>query len=267
LIADDPFSELDRPHPSLYTRGSMRRIAIAVTLMATLAAVARVQGEDTATPTSTTVPASEATHTTTVEGTEPKLEGRWLLLASLGLAGGAKRIIPSVFDVRRVNGKLEIRERHIVLPAGQNEALRRANEELGGVWSPTDDDLAAIDATWETLTPENRGISQFTYQLTGRDAFDDDLKKEPTTKDALWVLRQAYIFLPGGSRPVNQANLLAPQKLEDGVYSGNYLAVAVAAAPFPVPIKFEGTFRLIPIGRASSLWTRLGDFFAGCNRR
>jgi hypothetical protein len=244
----------------------MRGSAIALTLVAALSGAAHVHGEDAA-PTSTTVPAAAPTHTTTVEGTAPKLEGRWLLLANVGLAQGAKRIIPSVFDVRRRDGNLELRERHIVLPPAQNEALRRGNEELGGVWAPNDADMAAIDAAWETLQPEERGVGQFTYQLTGRDAFDDDLKKEPTTKDALWVLRQSYIFLPGGSRPVNQANLIAPLKLEDGVYSGNYLAVAVAAAPFPVPIKFEGTFRLIPVGRAPSFWTRLGDFFAGCNRR
>ena len=73
--------------------------------------------------------------------------------------------------------------------------------------------------------------------------------------------------LPGGNRPTNQANLVAPKKLEDGVWSGDYLAVAVAAAPFPVPIKFEGTFRLIPIGRTRSWWSRVGDFFAGCGSR
>jgi hypothetical protein len=240
----------------------MRGTAIVLVLAAALAAA---RAEDT--PTTTTVPSSGPTHTTTVEGDVPKLEGRWLLLASVGLAQGAKRIIPSVFDVRRSEGKLELRERHIVLPPAQNEALRRGNEEMGGVWSPTDEDLAAIDAAWDTLQPEDRGIGQITYQLTGRDAFDDDLKKEPISKDALWVLRQSYTFLPGGSRPVTQANLIAPLKLEDGVYSGNYLAVAVAAAPFPVPIKFEGTFRLIPVGHAPSFWTRLGDFFSGCNRR
>jgi hypothetical protein len=66
---------------------------------------------------------------------------------------------------------------------------------------------------------------------------------------------------------VNQANLIAPLRLEGGVYSGNYLAVAVAAAPFPIPIKFDGTFQLFPIGRSRSIWARIGDFFAGCNRR
>jgi hypothetical protein len=243
----------------------MRGTAIALTLVAALVGSLRVYGEDV--PTSTSLPPSAATHTTTVEGTEPKLEGRWLLLASVGLAQGAKRIIPSVFDVRRSEGKLEFRERHIVLPPAQSEALRRGNEELGGVWSPSAADVAAIDAAWETLQPEDRGIAQFTYQLTARDAYDDDLKKEAITKDALWVLRQSYTFLPGGSRPVTQANLIAPLKLEDGIYSGNYMAVAVAAAPFPVPIKFEGTFQLVPVSRPASFWTRLGDFFAGCNRR
>ncbi len=243
----------------------MRRSVIALTLAVLLAGESRVAADEP--PTTTTIPTTAPTHTTTVEGTEPKLEGRWLLLATVGLAQGAKRVIPSVFDVRRVDGKLQIRERHVVLPKAQDEALRRANENLGAVWSPTDQDLAAIDAAWETLQPEDRGVAAFTYQLTGRDAFDDDLKKEPTTKDAIWVLRQSYKFLPGGSRPITQANVVAPLKYENGVYTGNYLAVAMAAAPFPIPIKFEGTFRLIPIAHATSFWTRLGDFFSGCTGR
>jgi len=225
-------------------------------------------GTETGTPTGTTEPRAPITHTTTVEGTLPDLEGRWLLLASLGLGQSAKRILPSVIDVRRVDGKLELRERHVVLPAAQNEALRRGNEELGGVWIPTAADLDAIDRAWDTLQMEERGIERMEHQLTGRDAYDDDLKNDATTKDGLWVLRQSYIFLPGGNRPTNQANLVAPTKVEDGVYSGNYLAVAVAAAPFPVPIKFEGTFRLVPVGRAErSWWSRLGDFFSGCGKQ
>jgi hypothetical protein len=170
--------------------------------------------------------------------------------------------------VRRSDGALELRERDVVLPAAQSEALRRANEELGGVWTPTAADLDAIDRAWETMEVQDRGPVDDRAPSHGRDAFDDDLKNDATTKDALWVLRQSYIFLPGGNRPTNQANLIAPTKIEDGVWSGNYLAVAVAAAPFPVPIKFEGTFRLIPVGRSTrSWWSRVGDFFAGCGGR
>ena len=242
-------------------------VASMLTIVA-LAGLARVQGQEPATPPATPETRAPITHTTRVDGTLPDLEGRWLLLASLGLAQNAKRILPSAIDVRRSDDALEVRERHVVLPAAQQEALRRANEELGGVWTPTAADLDAIDRAWKTMEVEDRGIATMKHQLTGRDAFDDDLKNDATTKDALWVLRQSYSFEPGGSRPTNQVNLIAPTKLDDGVWSGNYLAVAVAAAPFPVPIKFEGTFRLIPIGRtAPSWWSRLGDFFAGCGRR
>jgi len=249
----------------------MRTALAALMIVVGLAGPARVHGQEPAPPPATQPgtpePRAAITHTTTVEGTLPDLEGRWLLLASLGLGQSAKRILPSVFDVRRSDGKLEVRERHVVLPAAQQEALRRGNEELGGVWTPTASDLDAIDRAWDTLEVEDRGIAQIEHQLTGRDAFDDDLKNDATTKDAMWVLRQAYIFQPGGNRPTNQANLVAPTKVEDGVYSGNYLAVAVAAAPFPVPIKFEGSFRLIPIRQAARpWWARIGDFFAGCGK-
>jgi hypothetical protein len=246
----------------------MQKALLAWILLAAIAGISRVRGEDVPAPTTTTIPGrAPIEHTTTVEGALPNLEGRWLLLSSLGIGQSAKRILPSVIDVRRSDGKLDVRERHVVLPAAQKEAIRRANEELGGVWTPTVSDLEAIDRSWESLEVEDRGIATMEHQLTGKDAFDDDLKNDPNTKDALWVLRQSYIFLPGGNRPTNQANLMAPTKLEDGVYSGNYLAVAVAAAPFPVPIKFEGTFRLIPVGRtARSWWSRVGDFFSGCGR-
>jgi hypothetical protein len=237
-----------------------------------LAGLARVHGQEPAAPPATQPgtpePRAPITHTTTVAGTLPDLEGRWLLLSSLGVGQGAKRLLASVIDVRRSDGALEVRERHVVLPAAQNEAIRRANEELGGVWTPTPADLDAIDRAWDRLEAEDRGITTIEHQLTGRDAYDDDLKNDANTKDAPWVLRQSYIFLPGGNRPTNQANLIAPAKLEDGVWSGTYLAVAVAAAPFPVPIKFDGTFRLIPIGhQARSWWSRVGDFFAGCGGR
>jgi hypothetical protein len=243
-------------------RAASWTVGLGIALVAALAA----RGEEASSTTSTTAPRPPLTQTTTVEGTPPPIEGRWLVLASVGIGQSAKRLVPSVLEVTTKDGALDVHERHVLLPPAQQAALQRANDELGGVWSPGPADVAAIAAAWDRLEPEDRGIAQMTHQLTGRDAFDDDLKKEDVSKDALWVLRQGYQFLPGGSRPVNQANLLAPLKQENGVYSGNYLAVAVAAAPFPVPIKFEGTFQLIPLEvPARSFWQRLGDFFAGCN--
>ncbi len=241
----------------------MRRRFLVLGLLAALGASAAVNGEEGPPPGSVEPKAQ----TTIVEGTVPDLEGRWLLLASLGVAQGAKRIVPSALDVRRSDGKLEIRERHVVLPPAQNEALRRGNEELGGVWTPTDADLAAIGAAWESLQIEDRGIATMTHILTGRDAYGDDLKNDAMTKDAAWVLRQTYAFEPGGNRPTTQANILATLDSSGGRYSGKYLAVAVAAAPFPVPIKFEGTFVMIPVGHARPWWARIADVFSGCNGR
>jgi hypothetical protein len=243
------------------------RLALAIGFGIALAGAAATRAQEAA-PATTTTTRPPLEQTTTVEGSAPAIEGHWLVLAAVGIGTSAKRVIPSVFDISTKDGKLEIRERHIVLPPAQNEALKRGNDELGGVWSPGPADMAAIAAAWDTLEPEDRAIASMTHQVTGRDAFDDTLKNEEISKDALWVIRQGYQFLPGGSRPVNQVNLLAPLKHEDGIYSGNYIAVAVAAAPFPVPIKFDGTFHMIPVEPAArSFWQRLGDFFAGCNRR
>lgn len=242
-------------------RHASRALGVAIVLAATL--VGRAEEPST---TSTTAPRPPLTQETTLDGTAPPIEGRWLVLASVGIGQSTKRVVASLLEITTKNGKLDVNERHVVLPPAQNAALQRANDELGGVWSPGPADVAAIAAAWDGLEPEDRGIAQMTHQVAGRDGFDEDLKREDVSKDALWILRQGYGFLPGGSRPVNQANLLAPLKLENGVYSGNYLAVAVAAAPFPVPIKFEGTFQMIPLETAApSFWTRLGGFFRGCN--
>jgi hypothetical protein len=232
-------------------------------LFALVVAVAGAQDPST---TSTTLDRPTPTQTTTVEGAAPAIEGRWLVLPSVGIGQSAKRLVPSVLEIGTKDGVLDIQERHVVLPAEQNATLQRANEELGGVWAPGPTDLAAIAAAWDTLTPEDRGIASIQHQVTGRDAFGEDLTSEAVSKDALWVIRQSYVFQPGASRPVNQANLLAPLKHEGGVWSGNYLAVVVAAAPFPVPIKFEGTFQMLPLERpAQSFWARLAGVFRGCN--
>ena len=245
----------------------MRHLVGAVLVVALAGAGVARAGDEPVPTTSTTVPRPPIAHTTEVEGTVPDLTGRWLLVATVSIGTGPKRIIPSVFEVTRKAGKLEVVERHVILPKAQNDAVQHGND-IGGAWEPTPADLDAIRDAWDRLEPEDRGIAQMTYQLTGRDAYDDDLKKDLLTKDALWVLREQYVFLPGGSRPVNQANLIAPLRVEHGVYSGNYVAVAVAAGLFPIPIKFDGTFELIPLGPAErSLWARIGDFFSGCNGR
>jgi hypothetical protein len=59
---------------------------------------------------------------------------------------------------------------------------------------------------------------------------------------------------------------LAPSGRE---YTGNFDMTMVAAAPFPVPISYEGTFRLYRIDAPAprGFWSRLFDSRAGCGRR
>src|SRR5512140_1865530 len=57
--------------------------------------------------------------TTTVTGTAPDLLGRWLMLPMVGVAGGALRVVPSVWDVHLKDGQLELAERLVVLPDAQ----------------------------------------------------------------------------------------------------------------------------------------------------
>ena len=261
----------------------MRRIAaLALVLAVAFASLAR--SDDAAAPPTTvaspapveappatTVPAPTSPaaieHQTTVRGTLPDLEGRWLLLARVGVGESPQRLLASGIDVTRKHGALQLRERHLVLPPAQQAALHQGNE-TGKPWEPTPADLDAIRSAWDSMDLENRGISSMTHELTGRDAFDDALKGDGITKGALWVVRQAYVFEPGGGRPMRQANIWAVTKEENGVYSGTYVAVAVAAAPFPIPIRFDGTFRLLPLGRPDrSFWSRIADVFTGCNGR
>src|SRR6185369_16116903 len=117
-----PHFVLRSPRSAVRSR-RMRTALAALMILVGLAGLARVHGQEPAAPPvtqpGTPEPHAPITHTTTVEGTLPDLEGRWLLLASLGLGQSAKRILPSVFDVRRSDGNLEVRERHVVLPPEQ----------------------------------------------------------------------------------------------------------------------------------------------------
>jgi hypothetical protein len=244
----------------------MTRVTLLVLALVGASVVpALVRGNDAA-PTSTTVPAVTLVQRTTSEGALPNLDGRWLLLTSVSIGTGPKRTLVSVLEGTRVDGKQHLVERHVLLPKAQREALERANDARAGVWEPTPADLDAIAASFDRLEPEDRGIAEIDHILTGRDAYDEELQEDAITKDALWVYRQRYVFQPGGNRPLNQGNLLAALRDEHGVHDGTYVALAVAASIVPVPIRFDGAFRMIPLGSATrSVWARLGDFFAGCN--
>jgi hypothetical protein len=246
--------------------------AASIALIVTLALARAGWGDTPTPPTTTTDPTvyQPPTESTTVKGTLPDdFEGRWLLVCKVGIGSGPGRAVGSLWEVTRKDGQLNLDERLVVFPPAQVQAMEEANQKSGGDWTPTPADIDVVRAGWDTLPPEGRGVKTIAHELFGPDGYDDAIKAEPKTKDALWIGRQVYEFGPGGGRPIKQVNVLSALTKTDGGYTGNYTSVVVAAAPFPIPIKFDGTFKLIRLGNppARGFLARLLDVFSGCNAK
>jgi hypothetical protein len=104
--------------------------------------------------------------------------------------------------------------------------------------------------------------------LTGRDAFDATFTSDARTRDAQWVLQQTETFDASAAPAVRQVAVYGVLEARDGGYRGNYLNTLLAAAPFPIPITFNGTFQLIRLeAPRPGLLARLADLLSGCGRR
>jgi hypothetical protein len=203
---------------------------------------------------------AEAAQRTTVAGTVPSLEGRWLSITSVGTAGGAVGSSASLWDVTRGAEGLVLRERHVVLPEPQRGLAGRPD------WTPSTADLESIADAWATLPTESRGIARVEHELLGRDALPAEVAAEPLTAAARWIVRQTYLFEPGGSRPIKQVRLLAAHAEDPAGFRGSHLTVVLAAAPLPLPIQIRGTFRLFRLSPPTrSVWARIAGAFRGCN--
>ncbi len=247
----------------------MRRLTGLLIVGALVGVAGRVGGQAPAPDATTYTPPAQ---TTTVKGTAPALEGRWLLVSRLAIGSGPGRAVASLWTFSEKDGKLTLDERLVVFPPAVAQAMEKANASGGGTWEPTPAEIDLIRSQWDTMGPEGRGIASVASEIFSPDGYDDDIKKEPKTKDALWIVRQLYEFSPGAGRPIKQVNVVAALKKDGEVYTGNTTTVVVAAAPFPIPIKFEGTVRLIPIGgqgggSGGGFLARVLDFFKGCNAK
>ena len=220
----------------------------------------------TAAPTTTTT-LPETEHQTTVAGDIPLEPGRWLVIVDLLVQTGARRTVPAFFEVSDGADGLEIIEVFADPPGEFGPKIDQLNA-AGERWEPTDEELVALDGLWSDLGDNQRGVARVHNELWGRSAFTDEIKAEPKTKDALWVLRQGYQFVPGGQRPVRQVNVFGVAEQDGRRFSGAYEGVAVAVAPFPVPIAYQGEFRMIPLHPEpeKGLLARIADVFAGCGR-
>ena len=202
--------------------------------------------------------ASSIPQETRVAGTPPALEGRWLLLVTH--PGGAARSGASGWEVRHVDGRLRLEERVVELPEGGRSP--RAAE----TWEPSAGDLAAIAGAWDHSALVPPGIARLEHEIVGPDAFDDTIRSESVATGALWLVRQTRAFAPGVARPAREIRVFAPNQTDGRGYRGKYLIATIALVPIPVPIKVEGTFRLIRLEPpARPFWRRALDALRGCN--
>jgi hypothetical protein len=212
-------------------------------------------------------PKPALTQTTEVLGAPPDFTGRGLVLADLHLPDGNHLNVAHFWDVSTKDGKVVVDDRQVQFPPAQREKLDEANK-AHALWTPTTADLEAIRDAWANLPADDRGIESTEHRIVGKDAFDEMLKNEELTQNAQWVVQQSSSFRPNEGRPVREVLIWGGLEATPDGFSGNHMSVAVAAAPFPIPISFKGTFRMY---RMESLpqrgfVARLLDVFAGCGR-
>jgi hypothetical protein len=230
------------------------------------AAPAATEAAPPAEPAAPDISTKATTNETVAEGALPPLAGHWMVLNDLDLAG-RPRTVPAFWAITEENGAPVVVERFVTLPVDLSKMLDQKNA-AGEKWEPTDEQLATIQAAWDDLPDQMRGVAQVKNELWGQDAFTDQIKKEPATQDADWVVRQTYQFMPGGHRPVRQVNVFAIKEETPRGFAGSYSGAAVAMAPFPVPIPYKGSFRMIRLTATSGggVLQRIGDWFKGCGR-
>src|SRR5439155_6458053 len=135
---------------------------------------------------------------------------------------------------------------------------------------PTAEDIAEIAAAWGTRPDADLRLATIENEIIGRDGFDDELKKDPKTRDAVWVVRQRQHFRPSAAPTIRHTHVYSALKTNDSGYVGNYSTAIIAAASLPIPVVFDGTFQAYRLGpaptRAKGFLARLADLFAGCGR-
>lgn len=241
-------------------RGPLR-LAPLVSCLLTVAVV-RAQTE----PTTTTVPQPPTVQETTVRGTVPDLSGRWLVLVRIDVPGGQIRTTAMFWEVEQREGKLAFNTRYVSMPSAEQAEIDKANGASQD-WRPSPDQLARIAAAWDAFPPQTTRPARVDHTLTGRDAFDQTFTSEPRARDARWVLLQNDLMDASAAPTIRQVSMYAALAPRDGGYTGNYTTTVIAAAPFPIPISFQGTFQLYRLPTTGrGLLARLTDLFSGCGR-
>ena len=210
----------------------------------------------------------EMTQSTTVHGTPMDLSGRWLVLFDMSV-NAVRRTMPFFLEFTTKDGKPQLVEHFVNLPPDMAAEVEKHNAEQTP-WQPTPAQLGTLAAGWGDLPKSDRAIQSVTSDIWEPSAFTEQERQDVALKDALWVVRETYVFAPGGQRPTTQVNVFAGKKQEPTGWTGTAVVAQVLTAPFPVPITLQGSFRMLRLDPNAApprgLLARILDAFSGCRR-
>jgi hypothetical protein len=210
----------------------------------------------------------ELTQTTTVHGTPVDLSGQWLVLFEM-TTNGVRRTMPFLLDIGPKDGRPEVAERFVDLPPEITTVLEQHNKAQT-TWEPTAAELGSLAVAWPELAKADRGVLKVTTDVWEPSALAEAQRGGPEMQGAMWVMREAYEFAPGGQRPSSEVNVFVGTARAGSGWTGNALVAQVIAAPFPLPITLRGTFRMYKLDAATApprgLLERILDAFSGCRR-
>jgi len=223
----------------------------------------------------TTVPPSAPAPTTPQQITEvkgsvpPGLVGRWLVVGWVGLPESRTQTTTAVWEIAGSGDTLTLTERWVELPEAQQKAMTSAIQATQP-WRPTPEDVAAVQAAWDTLPARDPRLATVKNELVGRGSFKAAGLGDDERSQTLWVVQQTQAFLPSAQPTIKQANVFSADKAVDGGWAGAYQTTILAVAPFPIPINLKGTFQAYRLGdeaAAPGFWDRVFGMFSGCGRR
>jgi hypothetical protein len=142
----------------------------------------------------------------------------------------------------------------IAYPKSIQDAIDKANKEEKP-WVPTSKDLATLKSSWSTLKPNGRDdFSKIDWKIATSDKYDDNLKIDPTTKDAKFTLSGNQEMIPKPNVPKTNIVIYGFEQVQGDKLSGKHTRAMMASAPFPMSIDMKGVFdmyKLAPLPSGS----------------
>jgi hypothetical protein len=218
--------------------------------------------------------ASTIDETTRTEGTLPTdLRGVWLAVPVVEFPNG-KHSLARIYEI---GGEPAAPRLHLVvkdLPGRLGETLQAA-QAAQRMWEPSAADLRELALRWDEFSLPAGEFLSIQYRVVGRDAYDDALNTDQASAGSLFTILATERYVPKPNHASQSIFSYGAREIGPDLIGGTHVQGTVAAAPFPIPLSFNGTFRMYRIAPAERGWrwrawrlvARLTDGLRGCARR